>query len=235
MKFVINDKIFAQYPSLNIGVVVARGIDNNGESPEISQLIKDESTRIRSEFNLDTLVEIPEIKTWQETYRSFGAKPKKYKCSIENLYRLILEGVNLRPINKIVDIYNYVSIKNMVPIGGDDIDKVDGDITLTFAQGSESFQPLNSDQVDNPHPNEVVYSDSKEILCRRWNWRECNKSKMTLDTKNVTLVVEGLSPVRKEKIQSVINELADLVKKYCGGQTQTHLLDPDHKEINIDQ
>ena len=235
MKFIINDKIFTQYPSLNIGVVVARGIDNTGKSPEISQLIKDESTRIRSEFNLDNLAEVPEVKTWQETYRSFGAKPKKHKCSIENLYRLILEGINLRPINKIVDIYNYISIKHMVPIGGDDIDKVDGDITLTFAQGNESFQPLNSDQVDNPHPSEVIYSDSKEVLCRRWNWRECDKSKMNLNTKNVTLVVEGLLPVTKEKVQSVIDELANLVKKYCGGQTRTYLLDSEHKKIDIDQ
>ncbi len=233
MKFIINHKIFTQYPSLNIGVVVARGINNKKENPEISQLIKDESVKIRSKFNLDTLAEIPEIKVWQETYRSFGAKPKKHKCSIENLYRLILEGVNLRPINKIVDIYNLVSIKNMVPIGGDDIDKIDGDITLTLAQGNESFQPLNSNQVDNPHPNEVIYRDSKEVLCRRWNWRECDKSKMTPDTKNVTLVIEGLPPVTQEKIQNITNDLASLIKKYCGGITQTYLLNSKNKEITI--
>ena len=123
----------------------------------------------------------------------------------------------------------------MVPIGGDDIDNVDGDITLTFAQGNEPFRPLNSDQVDSPHPNEVVYSDSKEILCRRWNWRECDKSKMTPDTKNVTLAIEGLSPVTKERVQAVIDELAILVKKYCGGQTQTYILNSEHKEIDIGQ
>ena len=233
MKFKIDDKIFEQYPTLNIGIVVAKGIDNTGESSDVLSMLDEQSNSLKSQYELETLKEMPKISAWREAYRTFGAKPKKYTCSVENLYRMILEGVHLRHINKVVDIYNYISLKYMVPVGGDDIDKVDGDITLRFATGEELFIRLNSDEVDNPKAGEVVYADDKEVLCRRWNWRECDKSKMTEQTKNVTLVVEGLSPVTKDDVQSIVEELSQSVEKFCGGDISIHILNSENKEIEI--
>ena len=233
MKFKINDKIFEQYPSLNIGIVIVKGLDNTGESPDILSMLTEQSETIISQVDFESLKEVPKIKTWREAYSAFGAKPKKYTCSVENLYRMILEGVHLRHINKVVDIYNYISLKHMIPVGGDDIDKVDGNITLRFATGVEPFIRLNSDEVDRPKEGEVVYADDKEVLCRRWNWRECDKSKMTEQTKNVTLVVEGLSPVTKDDVQSIVEELGQLVEKFCGGEISTHILNSENKEIEI--
>lgn len=233
MKFKIDDKIFEQFPSLNVGIVIAKGIDNTGESADVLSMISEQSTSIKSQYDLATLTDAPKIHAWREVYSAFGAKPKKYTCSVENLYRMILEGVQLRHINKIVDIYNSISLKHMIPVGGDDIDKVDGDITLRFATGEEPFIRLNSDDVDHPKEGEVIYADNKEVLCRRWNWRECDKSKMTEQTKNVTLVVEGLSPVSQEDIQSIVEELGQLVEKFCDGEISTHVLNSENKEIDI--
>lgn len=233
MKFKIDDKIFEQYPSLNIGIVIAKGIDNTGENPDVLSMLGEQSNSIKSQYNLETLKEVPKINAWREAYSTFGAKPKKYTCSVENLYRMILEGIHLRHINKVVDIYNYISLKHMVPVGGDDVDKVEGNITLRFATGEEPFIRLNSDEVDHPKQNEVVYTDDKEVLCRRWNWRECDKSKMTEDTKNVTLVVEGLSPVTQDDVKFIVEELGQLIEKFCGGEISTNILDSENKEIEI--
>ena len=189
MKFKIDSKIFEKFPDLNIGIVTANGIDNKGNNENILNLIKEKVQEIKANFNTETLSQNPKIDAWRKAYSSFGAKPKKYKCSVENLYRMILEGIELRHINKVVDIYNYISIKNIIPVGGDDTDKIDGNITLKFAQGDEPFTELNSEETKNPKEGEVVYVDDKEVLCRRWNWRECDKSKMTEETKNVALVV----------------------------------------------
>lgn len=224
MKFKIDDKIFGKYPSLTIGIVIAKGIDNTGENPEILSMLNEQSETIRSQYNIETLKEVPKISAWKDAFRTFGAKPKKYSCSVENLYRMILEGVQLKHINKIVDIYNYISLKHMIPVGGDDTNKIDGDITLRFATGEEPFIRLNSEEVDHPKEGEVIYADDKEVLCRRWNWRECDKSKMTEQTKNIALVVEGLSPVTEEEVRLIIEELGELIKKICGGEISAHIL-----------
>ncbi len=233
MQFKIDDQIFRQFPSLNIGIVVAKGIDNKSESRDALALLTVQSNKIRAKYNLETLKELPKMNAWRDAYKSFGAKPKKHTCSVENLYRMILAGVSLRHINKIVDIYNYISLKHMVPVGGDDMDKIDGDIVLRFANGDETFIRLNSDEVDHPKEGEVVYADDKEVLCRRWNWRECDKSKMTEQTKNITLVVEGLSPVSNEDVQSIVEELGQWVEKLCGGEISTHILNPENKEVMV--
>lgn len=224
MNFKIDNQIFEKYPELNIGVVLVRGIDNQGESKEIMAMIKNKSEEIKENYTLESLKQDPKIIAWQEAFRTFGAKPKKHSSSIENLYRMVLEGVELRHINKLVDIYNFISLKHMVPVGGDDIDKIEGGITLRLAKGDENFTRLNSNEMDHPKEGEVIYADDKEVLCRRWNWRECDKSKMTAETKNVMLVVEGLPPVTKQDVQEIITELADLMKKYCGGTTEVLIL-----------
>jgi len=233
MKFKIDNSILEKFPDLNIGIVIAKGIDNTDKNEGILNLIKEKEAQIRSEFSKETLSENPKIDAWRKAYSSFGAKPKKYKCSVENLYRMILDGIELSHINKIVDIYNLLSIKHIIPVGGDDIDKIDGNITLKLAEGTENFTELNSDETKNPKEGEVVYMDDKEVLCRRWNWRECDKSKMTEETKNVTLVVEGLPPFTKEDIQSIIDELSTLAKTHCGGEASTIILNKDNKEIEI--
>lgn len=232
-QFVIEDAIFDTYPSLNIGLVVAKGVDNHGESKELLKMLSAESERIQSTYDLETLKEDPKISAWRKAYEAFGAKPKKHSCSVENLYRMILEGVKLKHINKVVDLYNVISLKHMIPLGGDDTDKVEGNIVLRFANGDEPFIRLNAEEVDHPEEGEVIYSDNKEVLCRRWNWRECDKSKMTEDTKNLTLVVEALPPVTGKEVQKIVEELAELIKKYCGGEISTHILNDENPEVEI--
>ena len=121
----------------------------------------------------------------------------------------------------------------MVKVGGDDIDHVDGDITLTFAKGDELFKELNSDEVKSPNEGEVIYVDRNEVLCRRWNWRECDKSKMTQNTKNITLVVEGLPPVNKDEIKLIIDELAELIQSHVGGEIKTFIVNKAKREIEF--
>ena len=146
---------------------------------------------------------------------------------------MILNRTEIRHINKIVDIYNYISIKHIIPLGGDDIDKIDGNITLKLAQGNEPFTELNSNETKNPKEGEVVYVDDEEVLCRRWNWRECDKSKMTEETKNILLVVEGLTPFKKEEIGTILQELSELVQKYCGGEIKTEILNSSKQELEL--
>lgn len=235
MKFKIDSSIIEKFPEVNIGIIEAEGIDNKGVSEEIISLLIKQQEDIRLRFNKETYPENPKIKSWREAYSLFRAKPKKYTCSVDNLYRMTLSGIELRHINKLVDIYNYISIKHIVPVGGDDIDKVDGDITLTLAKGDEIFKELNSEEIKNPDAGEVIYKDDKEVLCRRWNWRECDKSKMTEDTKNVLLVIEGLPPVTKEDIKTILGEFSALINKYCGGKIKTHLLDKTNPELDVNR
>ena len=45
-----------------------------------------------------------------------------------------------------MDIYNGISLKSGVPVGGENIDAFDGDNRLTVADGSEELITLGSDR-----------------------------------------------------------------------------------------
>ena len=230
MKFSAHPDIFDRFPGLILGMVVVTGLDNRQQNEDLQRKIREMEEKIQKDFSSETLSTHPNIQAWRKAYSAFGAKPKKYKSSIESLYRMILKGIELKSINTLVDIYNYVSLKHKIPLGGDDLDKVDGNITLCFACGDEPFTPLNSLETETVKKGEVIYMDEKEVLCRRWNWRECDKTKMTPESKNAVLVLEGLPPVGRKDVESAAEDLSVLVRKFCEGETQELFLDVSQQQ-----
>jgi DNA/RNA-binding domain of Phe-tRNA-synthetase-like protein len=225
MQFIIDPLIKEIFPKIKIGVLIVKGINNNSQNPEISSMLKLAEENCSKTIQPDQISSIPKIADWREAYRKFGFKPSKYRSSIESLTRRIVKGNTLPSINPIVDLYNLISIKNVLPIGGDDIDKIEGSIHLTIAKGTEEFLKLGSSDKEIAQKGEIIYRDDKEVLCRCWNYRECEKSKITKDTKNICLVVEGLENTSKEEIQRGISQLKDLISKFCGGNFIEFYLD----------
>ena len=233
MQFQVDETLFENFPGLVIGVVVAKDIDNSQDGGRAASFLHEQVKMIRNEWSHGRLESDPRINSWREAYRSFKARPKKYKCSVENMVRMILDGLEIPSINKSVDIYNAISLKHCIPAGGDDLDQVVGDILLTCAKGDERFIPLNGIDSIPPKPGEVIYRDAEDVLCRRWNWRECDKSKMTDESKNLCLVVEGLPPISKEKVEQVSTELSKEIERFCGGSAVIHLVDRNILSVKI--
>ena len=67
-----------------------------------------------------------------------GMSLTKYPSSLESLLRRALKGGPFPRFNPIVDLCNAMSLKYLVPIGGHAINGIDGDIRLTFADGTET-------------------------------------------------------------------------------------------------
>ncbi|MBI5734136.1 MAG: hypothetical protein HY973_04325 [Candidatus Kerfeldbacteria bacterium] len=234
MKFKIDHKIFEKFSGLTVGVVVCKNLNNSGTQEEVQKDIRIQENNIRDKYNTETLSQTPKIDVWRKTYVAFGAKPKENKSSVENLYRLVLQGVNLRHINKLVDIYNLISLKHMLPVGGEDMAKIRGDVVLTLAEPNEPAVLLLGDKEPRPpHAGEVIYKDDISAICRRWNWREADRTKFTEETKNCFLVIEGLPPVTRQDIERVAEELKDLIQKFCGGSTICKVLDEKQPEIDL--
>ncbi len=230
----IDDAVLDLFPGLAIGVVVARGIDNRGATAGLAAFLEEQVESVRETWSLERLDADPRIGAWRGAYRAFGAKPKKHRSSVENLLRMIIDGVGVPSINAAVDLYNAISLKHVVPIGGDDLDRVAGDVRLTIASGDERFVPLNGTEPVSPRPGEVIYRDDEDVLCRRWNWRECDKSKMTEASTNLCLVVEGLPPIGADEVRRISAELAEGIERSCGGSTFVGRVDLDAPVLDLD-
>jgi DNA/RNA-binding domain of Phe-tRNA-synthetase-like protein len=172
------------------------------------------------------LKEHPHIVPWREAYRAFGANPKDHPSSIENLLKRVQKAQPLPHINTLVDIYNTISLRELLPVGGEDLDAIVGDVWLTIAGEHETaIQLLGEKEVRAPRPREVIYKDNIGAICRRWNWKEAERTKLTGHTRHAFLVIEGLPPVSRTTIANATQALATLVQQYCSGTVTTTILD----------
>lgn len=233
MKDIVSQEVLTRFPDYVRGVVIAQGVDNSGENQRLVEMLQEVVQKSTQDKSLQDIKNHPRISPWRQAYSQFGTNPNKFYCSIESLGRRARRGDQLPYINTLVALFNYFSLKHMVPSGGDNLDSAEGDLRLTLAKGEEPFTPLGSEAVEYPPPEEVIYVDNNKVMCRRWNWRQGDQTKLGPTTKNVAINVDCLPPVSKDEAKAITGELADLVKKFCGGQVKYSLLDATQNQIEI--
>lgn len=209
MKYCIAPEVLRMFPDFHRGVVVASHAENGPSDPEILSSLRGLEKKIKN-GQLDLAAD-PRLKVWEDAYVKFGSNPKKYTPSIVFLVSRIKEGRSTRSISTIVDLFNIISLRYLIPCGGDDIDTVEGDLTLGIATGKETFAPLfKPDAVEHPSPGEVIFFNQKSgrVFCRRWTWRNADFSKITEQTNNLVINVDGLGPA--VLLEAPLSKIGDL-------------------------
>jgi len=233
MKIKIAPQILHDYPGLNIGIVVAHGSTNAQDDTHIHQLLHDVQEKLRTELKDKDVVTHPHIATWIEAYKKFGAKPKKHLSSVQNLVQRV-QKAPLGSISPFVDLYNIISLRYMLPAGGEDLDTMQGDMVLTYAGDNEDpVVVLGDKEAKAPQTGEVIYKDDVGTICRRFNWKEAERTKLRADTQNAIFILESLPPVAHMLLESAVNELALLLEKYCNGTVSVAILNAQCPEVSL--
>lgn len=214
--------IFLLRPDYRVLLMIAEGIPP-GPSDALSEALLSEAEQSTRELLRDTTVtELKHISAWREAYKAFGVKPKTAKSSLEALTRRVA-AAGLPRINRLTDIYNAISIKHQVPIGGEDLDKYDGSPFLIRATGKEQFQTFASGepQVDFAAPGEPVWCDGGGITCRRWNWRQGPRTALDDKSTGAVFILDALEALSDEHLRDAADELESILKKLSPSVTVT--------------
>ncbi|MGJ6968694.1 B3/B4 domain-containing protein [Streptosporangium sp. G11] len=160
-------------------------------------------------------VDDPRVEAWREAYRGFGAKPQRTRPSVDALVRRMPPP----EINRVVDAYNAISIRHGLPIGGEDLTRYEGTARLVRASGDEPFEVVEKGEpaIDHPEAGEVVWRDDRGVTCRRWNWRQCVRTRITEETTDALFLLERLAPLSQEELRAAGDELAGLLEDVTPG------------------
>jgi len=224
MLFSIQKELFDILPDLTIGMVVARDVDNTRPSKEIDDLLTQAVEEMKKNFISDKAQEHPRIKPWRTAFSKLAISGSKFPSSIESMARRVLKGDPFPKINPLVDLYNSVSLRYLVPMGGHDLDTIEGNISLRFAEGWEPFSPMGGGEAVIVPKGELVYRDDREVLTRNWVWRQCEKDKAAEKTKNIFIPIDVLGEVGRERADEIIGELLHLIPRYLGGTISSTVL-----------
>jgi DNA/RNA-binding domain of Phe-tRNA-synthetase-like protein len=200
----VDPRIFERHPDYVAVVVAADGLANGPSDAESGGWLEHAEDHVRAR-GLERAAAAPEIAAWRAAFSAFGAKPKQYPCSAEALAQRVLKGGELPRVNRLVDRYNAISVRRLIPVGGEDLDRLQGPLRLTIATGDERFDAPAGDEP--PRPGEVVWRDDAGVTCRRWNWRQGTRTRLTEATTRAFFVFDRLAPLPREELEAAVAEL----------------------------
>ncbi len=222
--FRVDEGILSTFQGVNIGVLLGQDVDV-GVADEGLEAFKASIVEEAIEsFGSEPVASHPHVRSWREMYRGFKTNPGDYRPSAEALLRRAIKRRRLPRINTAVDTYNAVSVRHRIPMGGFDMDRVQGTIRLRFSEGGESFMPLGASESEETYPGEVVYADDARILTRRWNYRDCDETKITEGTRTLIMFVDGSVDIPRESVESALGDLENSLRRFCGGTYTVHIV-----------
>lgn len=211
MKFIVEKDFFEKVPNAYFGVVVVKGFDNKKSDTFINKYFNQNMEECSKLFANTKVKENELIIPYREAFKNLNINPNKYMCSIEALITRISKGSLIPSISPIVDLCNALSLKYILPIGAHDIDNFKGDIEIRKANSNDLFVPFNSDTFEHPDIDEIIYVSGNEVKTRRWTWRQGEKSKLTENSTNLFIPIDGFIET-KDKVEQLKLELISYFK-----------------------
>lgn len=209
----IAEDIWIRYPNYAACLILVSNFLNQPTNSHSDLILAQAEKFAINKLSQTTIDQIPEVILWRETFRSFGVKPQDGRSSFEALLRRASKG--LPRIDFLTDIYNAMSVKYLVPIGGEDADKYVGPPRLKLAIGSETFDTTaHGEFIEvNPEPGEVIWRDDLGVTCRRWNWRQCVRTRLSTETSNSLFILDGLGEQSRSVMDLVADELIETIQQ----------------------
>ncbi|MEN4522524.1 B3/4 domain-containing protein [Pantoea agglomerans] len=168
------------------------------------------------------------LAAWAEVFKAFGAKAKRTPCSAEALRKRVLRDGALPAIDPVVDLYNAISIRYALPVGGENIAAYAGEPRLVIADGSERFDTVKEGEVvyESPEPGEVIWRDDQGVTCRRWNWRQGVRTRLDASAQQMWFILESLPAMPLSALQQASDDLVSgLQQMMPGAQISTTLIE----------
>jgi DNA/RNA-binding domain of Phe-tRNA-synthetase-like protein len=204
MRFQHSEAIWRDFPLLSAGAVAIQGKTSDRDVTRQSQRLL-----ARADARLQGLSEseLPEIQAWRRAFAQMGLKPTQYRCASEALLRRYRKDKALPHIHPLVDLCNAISVAYAIPVAVFDLDRVDGNLEVRYANGAEVYLAF-SGATEHPAPGEVVFADAaSQTHARRWTNRQSVLSAVRPDSVRALIVAEALHDDAVADVAALLDEL----------------------------
>jgi DNA/RNA-binding domain of Phe-tRNA-synthetase-like protein len=224
----VDAAVFGLRPDYRALLVAVDGLVPGPADEASEALLRAAEAAARESLSDRPADQLPHVAAWREAYRAFGAKPQRTRNSLEALLRRAESG--LPRVNRLTDLYNAISVRHQIPLGGEDLTRYRGSPYLIRAAGTEPFDTVadGATVIEHPEPGEVVWCDEAGVTCRRWNWRQARRTQLSEDTTTALFILDALDPVTDEALDAAAADLVtQLARLGPDVRTARRLLAPD--------
>jgi len=233
MKYQIESGIIELVSQMRTGVIIVRGAYLPSRSEQIEELLAEQEGWIQREFAGQDVKSIPAVSAWRKAFEAVGQSARVFPCSLESSLRRLIGGKKMPRINPLVDWYNAMTLKYLIPMGAYDLSCINGDqIGLKRASGVERYVPLGGGDVQRVPAGEIIFASGEEALCRAWTWRQNDTSKIGPETSDFLLRIESIGGAG-DNLDQMITEASQFITSQLAGRVESFILDSSHPVLDI--
>lgn len=212
----IEEELNTKFRGLKAEYVIIEGVDVRRENQKLAEFKSEVFERVKGRWTLDQLRENPIFRAYRDFFWRIGVDPTKIRPASEALMRRALRGRSIPNINTLVDAYNLASIDSGIPLAAFDKDKIAGELFMREAVAKEEFYGIGMDKPVILNGGEVVLEDGEKLVAI-YPYRDADISKITLNTRNLLLMICGVPNIDDSTIEEAKVLGVGYVQRFCGG------------------
>ncbi|MDF2065252.1 phenylalanine--tRNA ligase beta subunit-related protein [Bacillus sp. Cr_A10] len=175
------------------------------------------------------ITEFAGIKEWRILWKKFGADPNRYRPSVEALYRRIAKQNYITPMHSAVDLNNFFSMRYEIPMGIYDVDKIQGDITISLGNEETVYEGLNGRE--NKLNNILTLQDTYGPFGSPFV--DSKRTAVTENTKNAIQIVFLRPSMGEVDALQLVESMRNMFTQIHGGEAYSTVLHDDQIERGI--
>lgn len=234
----VNSPVFSVFPDFHLFCITARNLIpgeklDEEKKTEIEDSLKKANSEARRWITSDVISENEPVAVWREAYKKFKTK-KGARSSIEALLKRVSQDKPVSSITPLVDVYNAISLTFAVPVGGEDLDKIQGSMGLCLTKGGDAFLPIGSEDNEPTLEGEICYLDDAGAVCRCMNWRDGQRTELSDGTKDAIFLIECTQKDLEGRSREAMEELGKRIENYFGAEISGFVLDSAHPSHTLE-
>ena len=234
----IDAPVFSTFPDFHLFCVIAQNLPSaealdEKKKEEIKSDLEKANLKARQWITSDIISENEPVMVWRDAYKKFKTK-KGARSSIEALLKRVSQDKPVSSITPLVDVYNAISLTFAVPVGGEDLDKIQGSMGLCLTKGGDSFLPIGSEDNEPTLEGEICYLDDAGAVCRCMNWRDGQRTELSDGTKDAIFLIECTQKELEGRSREAMEELGKRIENYFGAGISGFVLDSAHPSHTLE-
>ncbi|MCW4049690.1 MAG: phenylalanine--tRNA ligase beta subunit-related protein [Candidatus Bathyarchaeota archaeon] len=212
----IEFKLQERFPGLAAQIIRFSDVEIFREKPELEAYKGEIANSVKTRWAVEELKDDPVFRAYRDFFWKLGIDPTKNRPAAEALIRRVLRDRPVPKINTWVDAYNLVSIETAVPIASFDSDLLEGDLLMREAVEGEEFLGIAMKKPVVLKGGEAVIEDGERLVAI-YPYRDADYSKVSMNTRNVLMLMCGAPGITLDYLEKSSLTAADVLTRFCGG------------------
>jgi DNA/RNA-binding domain of Phe-tRNA-synthetase-like protein len=198
---------------VKVGLLTLEGVTVRESDPSLDSEVEGLCRSLRQRYGGGHSSEVPGAADARTLYKAIGIDPTKTRPSNEALLRRALKGEALYKINTLVDALNLVSLREQLPFGLYDEDRVRPPVVLRRGAPGESYEGIRKGVVNLEGRPVLADAEGPFGNPTSDSLRTC----ITLATTRALVVAYAPAGYAPARLDAVLDATAATLTGHCGG------------------